>query len=241
MKQNTLFLSGAVLAVTTSLLTGCASGTQLSTTRTFDVTLTDLTNSADNSGQPFSPPVFVTHNSNVKLWDVNGIASLGVQNIAESGNRTAQVSALQPLVGTSVMSLVTPLSSPLLPGTSVTVRVTVDAAHPYLSHVWMLGRTNDGFGGQNAVDIFNQEGTKTYNILGLDAGTENNSEKRGFLGSLGGGNARDPENGLIRLHEGITGRGDAPASWNWSSGAIPANQNPVARVTITPVDVPTGS
>ena len=86
-----------------------------------------------------------------------------------------------------------------------------------------------------------QEGTKTYNILGLDAGTENNSEKRGFLGSLGGGNARDPENGLIRLHEGITGRGDAPASWNWSSGAIPANQNPVARVTITPVDVPTGS
>ena len=102
----------------------------------------------------------------------------------------------------------------------------------------MLGRTNDGFGGQNSIDLFNQEGTKTYTILGMDAGTELNSEKRGFLGALGGGNAREPEGGVIRLHEGITGRGDAPLSWNWSSGMVPANQNPVARVTITPVDVP---
>ena len=73
MKQNTLFLSGAVLAVTTSLLTGCASGTQLSTTRTFDVTLTDLTNSADNSGQPFSPPVFVNCTDDfIKLVPLRG-------------------------------------------------------------------------------------------------------------------------------------------------------------------------
>ena len=71
MKRNTLFLSGAVLAVTTSLLTGCASGTQLSTTRTFEVTLTNLTSTADSSGQPFSPPIFVTHDATTKLWELN--------------------------------------------------------------------------------------------------------------------------------------------------------------------------
>jgi Spondin_N len=240
MKRSTLLLSGAALVSAIALLTGCASGTQLSATRTFDVTLTDLTNTADNSGQPFSPPVFVTHGSGVKLFEVNATASEGIQNIAESGNRTALVNFLQPLVGSSVMSLQTPLTSPLLPGASVTVRVTVDASHHYLSHAWMLGRTNDGFGGQNSIDLFNQEGTKTYNVLGMDAGTELNSEKRGFLGAIGGGNAREPENGVIRIHEGITGRADAPLSWNWNSGSVPANQNPVARVIITPVDVPMG-
>ena len=215
---------------TVGLLAGCGSGTQAPTppgTRTFEVTLTNLTSTADNSGQPFSPPVFVTHDVATKLWELNKAASLGIQVIAETGRRTEQLDALQPLKGSSVLSVETPLSSPLRPGASVTVRVTVDATHPSLSHAWMLERTNDAFGGQDSVNLFTQEGTKTYELVGLDAGTEVNSEKRGFLGSLGGGNARDPESNVIRLHEGITGRGDAPLSWGWS--------DPVARVTITPV------
>jgi hypothetical protein len=236
MKRIASIFAGCGLAAALLALSGCGSGSSAPSSRTFDVTLTDLTNTAENSGQPFSPPVFVTHDATVKLWDMAGTASLGVQNIAESGNRTEQVNVLTPLVGTSVKSLETPLTSPLLPGASVTVRVTADAAHPFLSHVWMLGRTNDGFGGQNAVNLYEQSGTKTYDIRGLDAGTEINSEKKGFLGALGSGNARDPENSVIHLHEGIVGRGDAPASWNWASGATPASQNPVARVTIIPVD-----
>ncbi|MGC4047052.1 MAG: spondin domain-containing protein [Armatimonas sp.] len=226
MKRITLLVSGMALTSAAVLLSGCGSGTNPATTRTFDVTLTDLTNSAANSGQPFSPPVFVTHDSSVKLWEMNGIASLGVQNIAEGGNRTEQVNALQPMMGTSVMSLETPLTSPLLPGSSVTVRVTVDAAHPYLSHVWMLGRTNDGFGGQAGVNIYSQIGTRTYDIMGMDAGTEVNNEKTGFLGALGGGNARSPENGTIHMHEGITGRGDAPTAWNWANGSLPRKSDP---------------
>lgn len=235
MKRSGLVMSMCSLVSAVFLLTGCSSGSSVAQMRTFDVTLTDLTNPATNSGQPFSPPVFATHNSNVKLWDLGANASLGIQNIAESGNRTALVDALKPLVGKDILSLETPLSSPLLPGASVTVRVTVDSEHPYLSHAWMLGRTNDGFGGQNSINLFELDGPKTYSLLGMDAGTEVNSEKKGFLGALGSGNARDPETNVIRLHEGITGRGDAPLSWNWNNGAIPANENPVARVTITPV------
>lgn len=216
-------------------LAGCGSSKGYSNTRTFQITVTDLTNSSPNSGQPFSPPVFATHDSSVSLWKSGSKSSLGIQNIAESGNRTVLVDSLTPLVGGKVLSLATPLSSPLLPGNSVTVTVTVDADHPFLSSAWMLGRTNDGFSGQDSLNLFTQDGTKTYDLFGYDAGTEVNSEKTGFLGALGGGNARDPEDAVIRIHEGITGRGDAPLAWNWNNGATPANQTPVARVTITPV------
>ena len=231
MKRFTLLLASLVAA-------GCGSGssTPISPgTRQFDITLQNLTSTESNRGQPFSPPVFATHDGATRLWQLGGAASLGIQNIAETGNRTETINTLRPLVGASVLSLETPLSSPLQPGKSVTVRVAVDATHPYFSHAWMLEHTNDAFGGQDSVNLFEQAGTKSYELLGLDAGTEINSERRGTLGSLGGGNARDPESEKIRLHEGITGRGDAPLSWNWNSGTTPANQTPVARVTITPV------
>ena len=239
MKRYTLLLTNTLLFLSL-VVAGCGSGSSapLSGTRQFDITLQNLTSTQSNSGQPFSPPVFATHDGATRLWELGGVASLGIQKIAETGNRTETVNTLRPLVGASVMSLETPLSAPLQPGQSVTVRVSVDAAHPYFSHAWMLERTNDAFGGQDSVNLFEQVGTKSYELLGLDAGTEINSERRGTIGSLGEGNARDPESAEIRLHEGITGRGDAPLSWNWNSGAIPANQTPVAHVTITPVENP---
>ena len=52
-------------------------------------------------------------------------------------------------------------------------------------------------------------------VRGYDAGSEKNSEKKGFLGALGGGNKRDPENGVITYHAGIRGDADAPKDWKW--------------------------
>jgi hypothetical protein len=49
--------------------------------------------------------------------------------------------------------------------------------------------------------------------------------------ALGGGNERDPEDGVIAPHAGIRGDADAPASLNWDVS------KPVARVTITPLDL----
>lgn len=240
MKRNSVLLFGVALIATVGVLSGCGSGVTPRTT-TFRITLEDLTNSAPNSGQPFSPPVFITHDSSMKLWKMGGTASFGLQNIAESGNRTPMVSAIQPFVGTSILSMATPLTSPLLPGGTVTVIVTADPEHPYLSSAWMLGRTNDGFSGQDSVNLLQLRGKTTFNLYGLDAGTENNNEKNGLLGALGGGNGRDPENGLIKLHPGILGIADAPLAWNWNEGATPASQNPVARVTIEQIDTPSGS
>jgi hypothetical protein len=69
----------------------------------------------------------------------------------------------------------------------------------------------------------------TVEVPGYDAGSEINSEKNGFLGALGAGNEREPENGLIAQHTGIRGDADAPKDWSWDVKA------PVARVTFTPL------
>jgi hypothetical protein len=116
-----------------------------------------------------------------------------------------------------------------LPGQSRTIYIHVDEKHPLIDAAWMLGNTNDGFSGFTGVDAFHLSDAMTLDVRGYDAGSEKNNEKKGFLGALGGGNDRDPENGLITYHTGIRGDADAPIAWNWDVS------KPVARVTITPI------
>lgn len=205
----------------------------------FVITLTDLT-----TGQPFSLPVFLTHDSSLSLCKAGQTASFGIQQIAEAGDRAPLVSTLTPLLGSSVYSIATPLSSPLPAGQSVTFFLRTDATHTLLSSAWMLGRTNDTFAGQNALDLASFTGTRTFDISALDAGTEVNTELEGDLIAFGG-SGRTAENGVVHAGEGIRGidhfvnglgydannvRTDAPADWRYGS--------PVARVTITAVPEP---
>ena len=48
---------------------------------TYDVTITNLT-----TGQPMSPAIVVTHGPRLSLYKVGGVASAGIQAIAESGD-----------------------------------------------------------------------------------------------------------------------------------------------------------
>ena len=66
--------------------------------------------------------------------------------------------------------------------------------------------------------------------LALDAAVAAGATEVVLLGALGGGNMRDPENGVITLHTGIRGDADAPIAWNFDPSLV-------ARVTITPVGV----
>ncbi|HEY3265834.1 MAG TPA: spondin domain-containing protein, partial [Armatimonadota bacterium] len=149
-------------------------------------------------------------------------ASLGLQKIAEEGDRSQALTDLAPMVGGSILDLESPLTSPLPPLGSFSVTVGADAAHPLLSAMWMLGRTNDGFAGLDSIDLAAAAGT-SIDVVGLDAGTENNNEKAAYMAALGG-HLRDPENGVIHLHPGILGIADAPIAWNWT--------NPVARIQV---------
>lgn len=181
------------------------------------------------TGQPFSPSFFEARTTaSTPLFVVGEGASDALVAVAEGGNIGpfsvgAAMNAASTL-GDAALAIHT------LPGQTRTLYINVDEAHPLIDGVWMLGNTNDGFSGVSGVDAYSLSEAMTVEAPGYDAGSEINSEKKGFLGALGGGNDRDPENGVVAEHAGIRGDADAPKDWNWDVNA------PVARVTFTPIN-----
>jgi pentapeptide MXKDX repeat protein len=181
------------------------------------------------TGQPFSPSFFEARTADsAPLFKLGDKASDALTAVAESGNiGMFSVGAAKnegSTLGDASLAIHT------LPGQTRTLIIHVDEAHPLIDGVWMLGNTNDGFSGVSGVDAFSLTAATTVEVLGYDAGSEVNSEKKGFLGALGGGNEREPENGVIGQHQGIRGDADAPKDWNWDTS------KPVARVTFTPLN-----
>ena len=181
------------------------------------------------TGQPFSPSFFEARTTDsAPLFKLGDKASDALAAVAEGGNiGMFSVGAAKNeanALGDASLAIHT------LPGQTRTLIIHVDEAHPLIDGVWMLGNTNDGFSGFSAVDAFSLTAPLTVDLIGYDAGSEINSEKKGFLGALGGGNERDPENGVITKHTGIRGDADAPKDWNWDVNA------PVAHVTFTPIN-----
>jgi hypothetical protein len=191
--------------------------------KTVQITIENVT-----TGQPFSPSFFESRGADAApLFKLGDAASDALVAVAEGGNiGNFSVGAAKDM-GASLGDAV--LAIHALPGQSRTVTIHVDEKHPLIDGVWMLGNTNDGFSGFSGVDAYKLTEPTTIEVRGYDAGSEKNSEKKGYLGALGGGNMRDPENGVITYHAGIRGDADAPKDWNWDV------KGPVAKVTITPV------
>lgn len=191
--------------------------------RLIQVTVENLT-----TGQNFSPGFFVSHDaSRTPVFELGATSSEALWSVAEGGNIGPFASAAAgALASGEIGDAIVPVHTPT--GATRTFYVTVDAEHPLLSGVWMLGMTNDGFGGFVDLDAWDLTAPVTIDIIGYDAGSERNNELKGFLGALGEGNMRDPENGVVAIHTGIRGDADAPIAWNF-------DPNLVARVTVTPV------
>jgi hypothetical protein len=182
------------------------------------------------TGQPFSPSFFVARTADAAPpFTLGEKASDALAAVAEGGNiGMFSVSAAMnkdSSLGDAALAIHT------LPGQTRTLTLHVDEAHPEIDGVWMLGNTNDGFSGIAGIDAYSLTEPLVIEVRGYDAGSEINSEKKGFLGALGGGNERDPENGVVAWHMGIRGDADAPKDWQWDVNA------PVARVTITPTEM----
>ena len=207
---------------------------------TYEVTVTNLT-----SGQPFTPPLAVTHRRGLDVFEVGEPASLGVQEIAENGNLGPLNDALtgHPKVSDLVIALGAP--PPILQGTSRTFTITADRRAKFFSFVSMLICTNDGFTGINEVRLpRDDDDPSVHTLVAYDAGTEINTEDLddmvppcGPLTGVGGDppagtgmtNPALAENGVIHMHAGIQGGSDlTPAIHGWT--------NPVATVSITLLD-----
>ncbi|HEY0207150.1 MAG TPA: spondin domain-containing protein [Acetobacteraceae bacterium] len=178
--------------------------------------------------QPPSSAPFVSHVVGLHLWEMSKPAGVPIQVLAEDGNPEWILGATVNGTGASKGYGDAAMGLPALPGGKRRIELQVDEGHPMVSGAWMLGKTNDGFAGVDAVDAYHLRAPLTVEVFALDAGTEVNSERKEFTPALGG-LLRDPEHGVVALHPGVRGDADLPASVRFD----PAK--PVGRVTITPM------
>jgi hypothetical protein len=228
MKRFLLLALGALLAG--ALVIGPALGSGDADddgpkTKLWRVTIQNLTPPGPGApgSQPLSPPLFVVHSSRADVWSVGEIASHGVAAIAEDADNSVLESALPHVDG--VKSVATGAGGPIPSGAAGTYMVETSGKFNQLSVLTMLVNTNDAFTG---LDSFRPRGRGArLETMAYDAGSERNNELKSHIPGPCCGNAfvRAPEGNLIRMHEGITGRGQLdPAKYDW--------EEPAARITI---------
>jgi hypothetical protein len=213
---------GALVALATAaLLIPAAVSSTSNNDRTWDVTITNLT---PPGSQPLSPPLFVVHSNRADVWSVGEIATHPLAAIAEDANNAPAEAAFGKLPGVS--DVFTGAGGPIPPGASRTYTVETSGQSNRLSVLSMLVNTNDGFTGLDSQHLRGRGETRS--AMAYDAGSERNNEQMAFIPGPCCNHpfVRDPEGALIRMHEGITGRGDlSPATYGWSG--------PVARIQVS--------
>jgi hypothetical protein len=218
MKRLALGMLGTLVA---AALLIPAAGSSPSGDRTWEVTVTNLTRPGS---QPLSPPLFVVHSNRADIWSVGDVASHPVAAIAEDADNAPAEAAFAQLPGVS--DVFTGAGGPIPPGTSRTYTVETSGPFNRLTVLTMLVNTNDGFTGLDSEHLRGRGETRS--TMAYDAGSEVNNELTGFIPGPCCNHpfVRDPEGALIRMHEGITGRGDlSPATYGWSG--------PVARIQVS--------
>ncbi|MCH8025627.1 MAG: spondin domain-containing protein [Chloroflexi bacterium] len=235
MRKRSLFKMGAlgaIIAVAVGLAMAGSSSAQEMTT--YNVTIENLTN-----GQPFTPPVLVTHTSAMDIFEMGEAASPEVSAIAENGNGDPLVALAS---GASAVHAYATGDGPVMPGASATISIQAPTGS-YLSAVFMLICTNDGFSGLDSM-MLPASGSVTVDANAYDAGSEQNTEDfadmvppcQDIVGvssddeGTGMSNPALAEGGVITMHAGIQGGADLTvADHGWSG--------PVARITVEAVDM----
>ena len=203
---------------------------------TYTVTIENLT-----AGQPFTPPVVVTHSSDLDIFETGQSASAEIQAIAENGNNDPLVALIG---GSSAVFDSTVGTAPVMPGETATLSVTA-LPGGLISTAMMLICTNDGFTGLDSLAL-PASGSTTVETNAYDAGTENNTENfadivppcQSLIGvesddeGTGESNPALAEGGVIAAHAGIQPGGIdlTTAAHGWT--------DPVARITVTAEEAP---
>jgi len=113
--------------------------------------------------QVFSPGVFASHRSGVKLWAEGEPASLGLRLLAEDGNVDPFMYETMKGIGKDFGS--TTVIYPIDPGQKQKAVLKVSAEYPLVSGAIMLGMSNDGFLGPQSIDMFKIDKTDCVRSL----------------------------------------------------------------------------
>ncbi len=195
----------------------------------FEVSIVNLT-----AAQPLSPIALVIHDEGEQLFAIGESASAGLEVLAESGDNSELLAAVDGAAENSG-------AAPLGPGASEALSLELDGDDTSglrLSILTMLVNTNDAFTGINALDISAMAVGQSITLTGrsYDSGTEANTETAASIpGPAGGGegfnSARDD------IADQVTGHGGAITQDDGLSGSALTHlhrwDDPVARFRIT--------
>src|SRR3954451_6561837 len=213
-----------ILTLAALLCAAFAGSAGAASTKTWHVKVTNLT-----SGQPMSPPVWAVHDSHFHVWRVGELASSAITPVVEDAVNGPILSYLSG--NSHVFASRAETGSPagaIPPLASREFDVRDDGNDHYLSMLWMLVRTNDGFTGLDSYQLNGDPKTRTLLVSAYDAGSERNNQSCAFIPGPGcdSHGVRDPTAEPIAPHPGITAPSDI-AAYAWT--------NPVARIEITQV------
>ena len=186
--------------------------------RSYEVTVTNIT-----KGQSFTPILSATHRSSIGFFELGGVASPELADLAESGN-TAPLQGV--LSGLDEVSGIEGTAGLLNPGNSITFEIS-GGRFDRFSLAAMLIPTNDTFVALDTVRL-PRHGARTYFARAYDAGSEMNDELCANIpGPVCGGEGASEADGegFVHISAGISGEADLAASaYDW--------RDAVAKVTI---------
>lgn len=154
-------------------------------TARYTVSFTSVWNSTDHGTLPgnahWSDLVGMTHNSNVKLWELGELASVGIENAAENGvNTNLNMEVNMAIANNNADQWLQEGFSPFAAISSATIMdILVSEDFPLLSVVSMVAPSPDWFIGIDSFSFLdgsnNWKDSVTIDMFVYDAGTEEGS------------------------------------------------------------------
>ena len=216
-----LTLAALAVAALAAAPASAKSGGKKANVKTWRITIENLT-----TGQPLSPPIWMTHKKKAKLFQVGQMASHAFAPLAEDADTSLLEAGLPKLRGVYKVGVGT--AAPIGPGATASFEVMTKRKFNRLSLATMGVNTNDAFTGVNSYRLRGKSRMIFRQMY--DAGTEANTELPGDIPGpcCGMGGVRVAEGDVIRHHDGILGVTDGidPAAYNWDV------DKPVMKVTI---------
>jgi hypothetical protein len=126
------------------------------------------------AGVHFTTFLGMVHNNETYLWKDNTKASLGVENVAESGNTTQLRLDVDSIIAVGKAISLIAISAPLSTGSSK-MNIYCNSNYSYISFESMLAPTPDWFTGLSGFNLFQNNkwiSDTTINLYAWDAGTE---------------------------------------------------------------------
>jgi hypothetical protein len=189
------------------LISGCSSDKSTGSSITGDVTYTvvfastwSVTTHPDNfPGNPhFSALIGATHRAVASFWIVDGQATTGIENMAETGGTGAlRDEVTEAIAGDDAEQILAGGGIAVSPGTvSLTFDITED--YPLVTLVSMLAPSPDWFVGVSGLNMWEDGGwreTVTITLYVYDAGTDSGTDYTSANADT------DPKDPIARLEE----------------------------------------